>query len=248
LRRPLVVAALAVTAFLTATTAAATDGRFVATPPLLGDTSYRASTVRYQADLAYRSYRSGTTDIAGPSVSLQRRQAFSDRFAFTLGGTAGYLSGSDRIIDSDDELSVWQAIFQGTGELQHYFTPRWNAIFFAGPQFGIGGYEVEQEEPPHERLDADTQLFGYVFGIQSTLRTGSLNITPFVAYEETEARHEMDSSVSGRSTEDYQFDVLQYGVRAELVGSGLVLGATIQRRSVGSQRSRYTIYNLGYRF
>ncbi|MFB6359254.1 MAG: hypothetical protein ABEJ96_09745, partial [Thiohalorhabdaceae bacterium] len=63
MRRPLVVAALAVTAFLTATTAAATDGRFVATPPLLGDTSYRASTVRYQADLAYRSYRSGTTDI-----------------------------------------------------------------------------------------------------------------------------------------------------------------------------------------
>lgn len=246
--RLLAVPALAVAALLTAGPAAAADGRFAATPPLLGATSYRANTVQYQADLAYRTYRSGATDLAGPSASLQRRQAFSDRFAFTLGGTAGYLSGSDRIISADDDLSVWQALFQVTGELQHYFTPRWNTILFAGPQFGAGGYEVEQQGPPGERLDADTQLYGYILGVQSTLRTESLRFTPFVSYEETDARHEMDSSQSGSRTEDYRYKVFQYGLRTSLTGTGLTLGITFQQRTVDSQRSSYAIYNLGYRF
>lgn len=240
---PLVVAAL-----LAPGPAIAADGRFTAPPPPLGYVGYTAGTLQYQLDVAYRSYRSGTTDLAGPSVSLQRRQAFSDRFAFSMSGTASYRAGSDRILGRNDDLRLWQTTIAITGELQHHLTPEWNAILFAGPRFGVGGYDVDPQGPSGERLDAATQLAGYLLGLQSTIRIAGLHLTPFGIYEENDLRHEVDPSKGGSRTADYRFRVVQYGIRASLVGSGLTLGATLQERSVDSSRSRYTIYNLGYRF
>jgi hypothetical protein len=235
-------------ALLATGTAGAAGGQFSIAPPPLGHPTFEEGEVQYRLGLGYKAYRDGETDMAGPSVSLQRRQALSDRFAFNLGGVADYVSGTDYIVSEDDDISLWQTMFHLTGEYQMRFTPKWNAILFGGPKLGYGGYEVEQKEAPQERIDASNEILGYVVGLQTSMRLGSLRITPFGSYEELDATHESDSSETGRSTTDYTYEVTQYGLDVLFVGSGLTLSAILQDLSVGPVEENYTVYQVSYQF
>ena len=230
---------------LTTGTAAASGGQFSIAPPPLGYPTFQEGDVQYRLGVGYKGYSDGQTDMAGPSISLQRRQALSDRFAFNLGGAADYVSGTDFIVSEDNDITLWQTMFHLTGEYQMRFTPKWNAILFAGPKLGYGAYEVEA---PDQRIDATNEIFGYVAGLQSSVRVSGLRITPFVSYEELDATHESESSSEGRSTTDYTYKVTQYGFDVLFVNSGLTLSAILQDLSVGPVEQNYAIYEVGYQF
>lgn len=235
-------------ALLATGTASAAGGQFSIAPPPLGHPAFEKGQVQYRLGLGYKAYRDSGTDMAGPSVSLQRRQALSDRFAFNLGGVADYVSGTDYIVSEDDDISLWQTMFHLTGEYQMRFTPKWNAILFAGPKIGYGGYEVEEKAPGNERIDATNEILGYVVGLQSSVKLSAIRITPFVSYEELDATHETDSSVTGTSSTDYTYEVTQYGFDVLFRGTGLTLSAIFQDLSVGPVEENYTVYQVGYQF
>ncbi|HKJ70572.1 MAG TPA: hypothetical protein VKA55_02315 [Gammaproteobacteria bacterium] len=222
--------------------------RFAVTAPPLGAPGFGAGEVQYRIDLAYRSYHGDGTDLAGPSLAVQRRQALSDRFAWSVGGVADYRSGSAEVIGANDDVRLWQTTFHVIGEVQQRLAPNWRAILFAGPKLGVGGYTIEQQEPPAERRDADTQLSGYVLGAQAPFGLDTVRLTPFAAYEKLGARHRIDSSATGSYTANRTYEVVQYGAELGFPGTGLTLSAMVQRLTAGSVSERYVIYQAGYRF
>ncbi|MFA9460000.1 hypothetical protein [Thiohalorhabdus methylotrophus] len=217
--------------------------QFILAPPPLGHPVYRDGQVQYRVSGGLRGYSSEETDLTGATLSLSRRQALSDRLAFNLGGQADYLSGTDRIFSDDNDLTVWQTMLHLTGEVQHRFAPGWNAIFFAGPKGGYGEYRVEYGE----RLEGRETLYGYVVGVQSSVRVDSLRVTPFLSYEALESRRNEDFSTGTSRAIDRTHRITQYGLEV-LFRSGLTLGVTRQHWSSGSEEARYTFYQAGYQF
>jgi len=248
LSRSQLIAVLALSGLLAAGPATAYDARFTVSPPPVGGTGFRDGDVQYRFRLAYRGYRSGDTRLSGPLLSLHRRQALSDRLAVSVGGTADHLTGTDIILGDKDDVARWQIDLHLIGELQQRLTQHWGIILFLGPKLGVGGYQVDQQEAPGEHLDASTQRSGYVVGAQSPLHLGSLRLTPFATFEELDAHHEVDSSLSGTSSADYTYEVLQYGLEGSLAGSSVTMGATFREVKIGQRKERYILYELGYGF
>jgi len=224
--------------------------QFTIAPPPLGHPVYEKGQVQYRAGATVRHYGSEGTDLTGSTLGLSRRQTLSDRFAFNVGGQADYLSGTEYVVSPDNDLHLWRVMLHVTGEYQQRFTPGWNAILFAGPEAGYGEYEVTYRpflSPGKERINGKETLSGYIVGLQTSVKAGTLRITPFLSYEGLGSHATEDRTAGNSRTTDRAIAITQYGAEV-LFRGGLTLGITFQHWSSGGDEERYRLYQVGYQF